>query len=35
VLLSPPLVFLLCLGMYWFTGWLDRCEEGWRHAAEE
>jgi hypothetical protein len=33
VLLSPLLVFALGLGVYWFTGWLDRREQR-RHAAE-
>jgi hypothetical protein len=34
VLLSPLLVFLLGLGMFWLTGWMDRREERRRHPAE-
>jgi hypothetical protein len=34
VLLSPALVFLLGLGVYWLTGWMDRREERRHHVAE-
>ena len=34
VLLSPALLFLVGLGVVWLTGWMDRCEERRRHAAE-
>lgn len=34
VLLSPALVFLLGLFVYWLTGWMDRREDRRHHAAE-
>ena len=34
VLLSPFLVFLLGVAVYWLTGWMDRREERRHHAAE-
>lgn len=34
VLLLPAAVGALGLGVFWFTGWMDRREERRRHAAE-
>jgi hypothetical protein len=34
VVLSPFVVFLLGLAVYWLTGWMDRREERRHHGAE-
>ena len=34
VLLSPLLVLLIALGVFWLTGWMDRREQRRHHPAE-